>query len=151
MRSGSCISRKHKSELLTACVHRLSGNMYWTCDVHLLMMPLFPSVAYVNLSQCELVNHIHSLSALPALKRLDLNWCTGLTPASLHALAVLTGLSHLDMSGCADAVTDDSMRHLAGTRCLQQVTGTYLSFKLTLVHLFMILSILMWSNVIRTR
>ncbi|EIE21888.1 RNI-like protein [Coccomyxa subellipsoidea C-169] len=104
---------KHWRSAVNGSVSRLSGNMYWTCDVHLLMMPLFPSVAYVNLSQCELVSHIHSLSALPALKRLDLNWCTGLNPASLHALTALTGLSHLDMSGCADAVTDDSMRHLA--------------------------------------
>jgi hypothetical protein len=88
--------------------------MYWTCDIHLLMMPLFPHVAHVNLSQCALISHIHALAALPALKRLDLNWCTGLTPASLGALAALTGLSNLDMSGCAQAVTDESICHLAG-------------------------------------
>ena len=88
--------------------------MYWTCDEHVLRLPQFLHVASLNLSQCTLVRHIPALKFLPALKKLELNWCTGLTPASLGPLADLTGLKHLDMSGCPEAVTDDSMRDLAG-------------------------------------
>ena len=94
--------------------HRLTGNMYWTCNKHMIVLPQFSHVASVNLSQCTLVSHILSLKFLPALKKLELNWCTGLTPASLGTLVHLTGLTHLDISGCPEAVTDDSMRHFAG-------------------------------------
>ncbi|BDA46985.1 probable f-box/LRR-repeat protein 14 [Coccomyxa sp. Obi] len=105
---------RHWHMAVNANVSRLTGNMYWTCNEHVLMLPQFSHVASVNLSQCTLVGHIRALKFLPALKKLELNWCTGLTPASLGPLADLTGLTHLDISGCPEAVTDDSMRHLAG-------------------------------------
>lgn len=88
--------------------------MYRTSGHHLRLVHMFPNVTHMDLSQCALVNSIQTLSSLPGLKRLDLNWCMGLTPSSLRHLAHLPGLSHLDMSGCAGAVIDDSVRHLAG-------------------------------------
>lgn len=107
---------RHWRMAVNANVLRLTGNMYWTCDEHVLMLPQFSSVTSVNLSQCTLVRQMPALKCLPALRKLELNWCTGLMPASLAPLADLTGLTHLDISGCPEAVTDGSMRHLAGMR-----------------------------------
>jgi hypothetical protein len=86
--------------------------MYTVGNAQLSSVIWFPRVTAVNLSQCGITD-LSPLRHLQQLRSLELACCRALPPGAVQCLATLSQLSKLDLSGCARAVTDAGMRHLA--------------------------------------
>ena len=86
--------------------------MYIVGNAQLSSIACFPHVTALNLSQCA-VTDLSPIRRLQQLHSLELACCRALPPAALQCLAELSQLSKLDLSGCARAVNDAGMRHIA--------------------------------------